>query len=152
MSVQPLSPARLAAALDTTGLPYQRGPAGEFVVSDKHLFLVLEGDTEGKLQLRGMWRAVIEQDEDFSQAAAMVLDCCAHRHGPKAYLLETEAGHRLGAECAAYSASGFSTEQLENFVQTSLAMVAGFLQEAQGALPHLTPGGGEEPANKGESK
>ncbi|MDO5722021.1 MAG: YbjN domain-containing protein [Actinomycetaceae bacterium] len=91
------------------------------------------------LQIRGQWRGIVEDDEDFSELVQQVHNCNVYRSGPKAYLLPLGDGLRygLGAETNLVVNHGASDAQLQNFYEVTLTMIFGFFNDVANAMPQL---------------
>ena len=91
------------------------------------------------LQIRGQWRASVDNDEDFAALVQHVHHCNVHRSGPKAYLLPLGDGIRygLGAESNMVVNHGATDAQLRGFYEVGLTMIFGFFADVARAMPHL---------------
>lgn len=91
------------------------------------------------LQIRGQWRASVDNDDDFAALVQQVHHCNVYRSGPKAYLLPLGDGIRygLGAEVNLVVNHGANDKQLRGFYEVALTMIFGFFTDVARALPHL---------------
>ncbi|MDO5671468.1 MAG: YbjN domain-containing protein [Actinomycetaceae bacterium] len=135
--------ARIKRIFDDMKLVYDVDADGDLRLGwdNAQLYVIVE---ESRARMNAGWRGRPSNPEDLAKITEMVVDCNSNRVGPKAAILEGEEGSIVTAECAVYSTTGLSDEQLENWVNVSVEMCMGFLMEVEEVMPHLVTWDEEE--------